>query len=118
MTHHQDIGARGEALAADYLRQVGLEVVDRNWRSRRGELDILAHDGGTDVAVEVKARTSHRYGHGAEAVAGAKLVRLHRLAWEWQRRHGRRGADLRVDVVAIVFDADGYRLDHYRGVGA
>ncbi|GAA3693710.1 YraN family protein [Zhihengliuella alba] len=118
MTHHQDIGARGEALAAHYLGQIGFAVVERNWRCRLGELDIVAYDGGTDVAVEVKARTSQRFGHGAEAVAGPKLARLHRLAWEWQRRHGRREADLRVDVVAVVFDRDGYRVDHYRGVAA
>jgi putative endonuclease len=83
----------------------GYEVVDRNWRSRGGELDLVVRRGSTLAFCEVKTRASNRFGEPFEAVTPAKQARLRRLAAEWLRRRGPglgpRPASLRFDVASI-----------------
>ncbi|GAA2197649.1 YraN family protein [Sinomonas flava] len=111
------LGARGERLAEEYLRSLGAAILDRNWRCAEGELDIVAADAGTLVAVEVKARRSWDYGHPFEAVDPAKLARLVRLLGLWAREHGARGRQRRVDVVAVTGPAGEQSvLEHLMGV--
>ena len=95
-------GAFGERLAAQAYRRRGARVLDRNWRSRTGELDLVVHDRGIYVFCEVKTRRTTRYGSPAEAVGRDKQVRIRRLAVEWLRAHGLRGVAVRFDVVSIV----------------
>ncbi|MFI5085431.1 MAG: YraN family protein [Actinomycetales bacterium] len=111
------LGRRGEELAADFLEDRGIRVIDRNWRCPSGEIDIVAFDGDVLVVVEVKTRRSTLYGHPFEAVTPAKLARLRTLAVRWQRERGLRPPEVRIDVVAVV--ADGTLnpvLEHLRGV--
>lgn len=111
------LGRRGEQVAARWLQRHGLQVLERNWRCRAGEIDIIARDGTTLVVVEVKTRTSTRYGSPAAAVAGPKLARLRRLAGEYLRAHPQRAAAIRVDVIAVLSRADGSLwLQHLKGV--
>ena len=70
-------------LVAAYLTGCGFAILDRNWRCRLGELDIVARDGGALAAVEVKARSGTAYGHPFEAVTEAKLHRLLLLGRAW-----------------------------------
>ena len=102
MNHNQELGARGEELAASYLAGVGYTVLERNWRCKIGELDIIADDGGQVVGVEVKTRSSLGFGHPAEAVNPAKLRRVSRLARRWCVEHRRDVRTVRVDVLAII----------------
>ncbi|MGI9646175.1 MAG: YraN family protein [Ilumatobacteraceae bacterium] len=95
-------GRWGEDLAADHYEQLGYSVLDRNWRSSTGELDLIVERGGLVVFCEVKARRSDRYGPPAAAVGPAKQQRIRRLAVEWLAAHGRRRRDIRFDVVAIT----------------
>lgn len=102
MAAKDDLGRRGEELAAGYLTSRGYRILDRNWRCPQGEIDIVARRGRGTAFIEVKTRSSVAYGHPFEAISEAKLGRLHRLARLWCREHpGRHGA-LRVDVVAVV----------------
>ncbi len=66
----------GEKVAAAHLVEAGWTLLDRNWRGTRGELDVVALDGDVLVAVEVKTRRGTGFGHPAQAVTPAKLVRL------------------------------------------
>ena len=116
MGRNQELGRYGEELAARYLADQGMELLDRNWRCGAGELDIVAQDGPHIVCVEVKTRTGEGYGHPAEAVAGQKLRRQYILAAEWCASNGRRFRDVRIDVVAIVLRAGGPSIEHYRAV--
>ena len=75
-----DAGARAEALAAAYLEQRGLAVVERNFRRRCGEIDLVARDGATLVFVEVRLRRGHAFGGAAASITAAKRVRLVRAA--------------------------------------
>lgn len=117
MRAKDSLGQRGERLAEDYLKATGAVILDRNWRCTDGELDLIALDGSVLVAVEVKSRTSWAYGHPFEAVDGAKLARVVRLAGTWAREHGLPHAARRVDVIAITGpEKETPLLEHLRGV--
>lgn len=101
------LGARGEALAALHLIDKGMELIDRNWRCRLGELDIVARDGDTMVFVEVKTRSGTGYGTPAESVTPVKQHRIRQLALAWLDQRGSPWVRLRFDVVGIVITRDG-----------
>lgn len=112
------LGRRGEDLAAGYLAAQGMRIVDRNWRCRQGEIDIVAFDGDTLVIAEVKTRRSLAYGHPFEAVGADKLARLHRLGSAWCREHQLRMPLRRIDVLAVLAGGCGEpAVEHLRGVG-
>ena len=98
-----EIGAFGEQLAVDHLRKLGLRVLARNWRCRYGELDIVAADDttATVVFVEVKTRTSDRFGGVEQAVTPAKVRRLRRLAGLWLSQQRTGWAGVRIDGVTV-----------------
>jgi putative endonuclease len=100
-------GVRGEDLAAAWYESNGYEVLDRNWRCRAGELDLVVRFGSTLVFCEVKSRATDRFGTGAEAVTHEKQARIRRLASEWIGARGARPRSIRFDVAAILGD----RLD-------
>jgi len=115
--HNLGLGKHGEALAARYLEQHGLTVVDRNVRLPDGEIDLVAREGDEIVVVEVKTRIGDLETAPDLAVTAAKLDRLERLAASYVERIGAPGVDWRVDVVAVVIGRDGrvIRIDHLTG---
>lgn len=96
------LGADGEERAAAWYEAHGYAVVARNWRCRNGELDLVVRRGSELVFVEVKTRTSDRFGVPAEAVTPAKQRRLRGLAARYLTDTGTRAGSLRFDVVAIL----------------
>jgi putative endonuclease len=98
-----ELGALGEQLAVDHLQGRGLVVLERNWRCRYGELDVIAADisARTVVFVEVKTRTSDQFGGLAQAVTPEKLRRLRRLAALWLSHQDARWAAIRIDVIGV-----------------
>jgi putative endonuclease len=99
------LGASGEDRAAAWYEANGYVVIDRNWRCREGELDLVCRRGdGVLVFSEVKTRSSLAYGHPAEAVTPAKQRKVRQVATRWLAAHrDREYADgLRFDVVAIL----------------
>jgi putative endonuclease len=112
------LGRSGEQAAAEYLISHGLRILDRNWRSADGEIDIVAAERQVLVVCEVKSRTSVRYGSPLEAVSRAKLARLRRLAVQWLNAHGIRFDQVRIDVIGLVYEGTGgFTIEHIRGVG-
>lgn len=113
----RDTGARAERAAEEHLKSLGWSILERNFRSRRGEIDLVARDGETVVFVEVRARASSAFGVPEETVGPAKRRRLILTAQRWiQSRHPE--SPLRFDVIAIspqglrhipdAFDATGF----------
>jgi putative endonuclease len=98
------VGAYGERLAARYLADSGMQILDRNWRCDQGEIDIVAADGTSLVIVEVKTRRTLAFGPPVEAVTAAKAARLRRLAGCWLSEHRTlvgSAADVRIDVIGV-----------------
>ncbi|MFC5721136.1 YraN family protein [Streptomyces gamaensis] len=112
------LGRYGEGLAVRRLTEAGLVVLERNWRCRGGELDVIARDGDALVVVEVKTRRRGGYEHPMAAVTPAKAERLRRLAEGWLA--GRGGAPpggVRIDVVGVVVpDRGAPFVEHVKGV--
>ncbi|WP_125613537.1 YraN family protein [Specibacter cremeus] len=117
MKPKDELGRRGEMLAADYLEDRGIRVIDSNWRCPRGEIDIVAVDGSDLVVIEVKTRRSRNFGDPLEAVTRAKLARLKTLAVMWAHEHGRGLGALRIDVLGIIDDGRSEPdIAHLKGV--
>ena len=100
------IGTRGEDLAAAELERQGLVILDRNWRCRLGEIDIVAMEvEGADrslVFCEVKCRTGLGFGPPLEAITYAKVRKLRRLAGEWLATSTITARRIRIDAVGVV----------------
>ena len=101
-----DLGNRGERIAAAHLIDSGLRVLDRNWRCREGELDIVAREGNALVFCEVKTRRATGFGHPVEAVTPRKQRRLRTLAQRWLAAHDEHAPELRFDVVGVLVRPD------------
>lgn len=102
-----EYGRWGEDLVARHYRRAGYEIVDRNWRCRAGEIDLVVGRPGLVVVCEVKTRRSAAYGGGAAAVDARKQRRLRRLAAAWLAAHDVGVVDVRFDVAVVT----GVRLD-------
>lgn len=100
-------GRRGEESAVRYLRAHGYRVLKRNVRARFGEIDIVAREGDTLCFVEVKARSSERFGWPEEALNLRKRQRLIRLAQWYLRRRGGAPLPVRFDVLSVLSGPDG-----------
>ncbi|MBP2323772.1 putative endonuclease [Kibdelosporangium banguiense] len=109
------LGRRGEDLAVRYLQQTGLVVLDRNWRCRDGELDLILTDGARLVVCEVKTRAGTGFGLPAEAVDEAKAKRIRRLTHTWLSQYRIPWCELRFDIIAIVWPPGGQpRIQHLK----
>jgi putative endonuclease len=108
-------GAAGEDLACAHLEALGMKVLERNFRCRAGEIDVVARDGDTVVFVEVKERGDDSHGEAVEAVTAAKRLRVVRAARIYAAARGVSERPLRFDVVAIDWTAAGPRLRHETG---
>jgi putative endonuclease len=118
MRAKDELGRLGEQLAADFLEQSELRILDRNWRCPEGEIDIVALERRALVICEVKTRSSARYGTPLEAVSVRKRVRLRKLAVGWVQAHGVFYEDIRIDVIGVLQVAPGeFSIEHVRGVG-
>ncbi|GAA1599739.1 YraN family protein [Streptomyces globosus] len=114
----QAMGRYGEELAVRRLAEAGMTVIERNWRCREGEIDILARDGDALVVCEVKTRRAGPYEHPMAAVRPGKAERLRRLAGRWLADHGGPPpGGVRIDLVGIVLPRRGAPVvEHVRGV--
>ncbi|QUR66930.1 YraN family protein [Mycobacterium spongiae] len=119
MTRAQ-LGTMGEGLAVEHLEGMGLRILNRNWRCRYGEIDVIACDASTRtvVFVEVKTRTGDGFGGLAHAVTERKVRTLRRLAALWLSDQDQSWAAVRIDVIGVRV---GRRRDpeiiHVRGIG-
>ncbi|MBW2059164.1 MAG: YraN family protein [Deltaproteobacteria bacterium] len=108
------IGEEGEALAVAYLRRKGYRIIERNYRCPLGEMDIVAVDGKTLCFVEVKTRSTEKYGGPEVAVHRQKQERLSKIAlWFLKERHLEH-MRARFDVVAIRRRGELNRVEHFR----
>lgn len=112
-----ELGRRGEEFAARHLAERGYVILDRNWRVKEGELDIVCRDRDELVIVEVKTRSSARFGYPIEAIDRAKAKRLRRLAYLWAKAHDARPSRVRIDAIGIIAPGgEPVKVGHFRAV--
>jgi putative endonuclease len=107
----QKFGQKGESLAAWYLKQNGYKIIEQNYRSHLGEIDIIAKEKKTIVFVEVKARKSVRYGSPKWAVTPKKQRKISMVALYYLKATRQTDAKARFDVVAITDNRDEPRIE-------
>ena len=109
----QQLGHAGETAAADFFVARGYVVAHRNYRHRRAEIDLIVRrDTSLLVFVEVKTRSSARFGHPEEFVTERKR-QLFRLAADQYQEEINWQGDIRFDIVALSQVADGFRIEHF-----
>ena len=111
----QTLGIRGEDLAVAELARQGYAVLARRYRTRHGEIDIVARDGETIVFVEVKAKESAEFGTAADAVDARKQRRVISMAVDYLARNRLTSRPCRFDVVAIDGVGQDVTVTHYQG---
>lgn len=99
-------GRLGEQIALKILRKKGYKILQRNFRSRFGEIDIVAQDGNTLVFIEVKTRWSKRFGTPEEAVTPWKLRAIAKTGDYYKATHPKTPDLMRIDVVALEIEED------------
>lgn len=105
--YRRGLGDAGEEAAAQVYEAAGYEVIDRNWRNKTGEIDLILSKKNQLVFCEVKTRRSLAFGHPAEAVTREKQQRLKRLAMGWLDENSHERFSLRLDVAAVLAHRDG-----------
>lgn len=109
-------GAFGEQVIVGFVQARGDEVLDRNWRIREGEIDIVSMDqDGCFHFIEVKTRSSLAFGHPFEAINQDKAHRMQRVALAWLATHGALGCEWSIDAAAVLIQQDGKHSIEYRG---
>lgn len=98
----QTLGAWGEQVAAKFLEEQGYTILERNLRTPYGEIDLVAHSGSELVFVEVKTRSSERFGHPEEAVTETKAVHMIESAEAFLLENPETHQDWRIDVISIL----------------
>jgi putative endonuclease len=109
----QSLGKMGEDLAAGELARRGYVILERQYRTRYGEIDIIARDGETLVFVEVKARQGEEFGGGGAAVTISKQQRIVRMAIDYLARNKQYDCPCRFDVVTVDMEGGTPRIEVY-----
>ncbi len=95
------LGRVGEKKAVDFLKGKGYKILETNYKTHIGEIDVIAQDKDVTVFIEVKLRSSYDYGSGAEAVNARKQEKYFKVATEYLVRNNKMDAPCRFDVVEI-----------------
>lgn len=115
VTGNKVTGNKGERLAAEHLMMKGYEILGRNYRSKWGEIDIIAKINNIVVFVEVKTKTTDKYGEPWEMVNAWKIEQVKKMGEVWQREYGWEGR-VRVDVVGVYLNSETPRIEHWESV--
>lgn len=109
---NQTFGQSGEEQAANFLKKLGYKIIERNFRTKFGEIDLIAIDQDTVVYIEVKTRSNQAFGRPEEAVGFHKLEHLKKAAAIYRSQTEKLPEGERIDVVAI----DNGEVEHFKNV--
>ena len=111
MAEHNDLGKKGEEIAARYLLGKGYTILEQNWRHKRDEIDIIASDGNYLIIVEVKTRSTSYFGEPEEAVTDKKQKFMIRAAEEYVISNDIH-MEIRYDIISIIIGGNQQRIRH------
>ncbi len=117
MDDRRKFGNAGESLAEEFLKGKGYEIIDRQFLTRLGEIDLVARDGREVVFVEVKTRANADFGYPEESVTPRKLKKIAMAAELYVRQKGLSNAPYRIDVISILTNQTPPEILHLIGVG-
>lgn len=100
--YKQNLGAKGESLALQFLRKNGYKIIARNFSCRFGEIDLIARQEKVTVFIEVKTRGSDSFGLPQEAINKEKIKHLWQSAQFYIKKHAHSDGEFRFDLVAII----------------
>ncbi len=106
------LGRRGEDAAAHFLKRKGMKIIERNFRTPVGEIDLIVRHRKTLAFVEVKTRSGQLFGTPAEAVGQRKQQQIIRAANWFLNDRGDQGLQPRFDVVAVIMDGENFNVEH------
>jgi putative endonuclease len=107
----QKFGEAGEAIAARHLEKKGYRIIEKNYRTKLGEIDLIAKDRDTIVFVEVKSRRSRQFGNPKAAVTPQKQRKISMVALQYLKATRRNNASARFDVAAVTVTRDKPRVE-------
>ena len=110
----QEIGALGEEYAAEFLKKLGCEIIERNYRSNMGEIDLIVKDHDELVFVEVKTRGQLLYGTPGEAVNKQKKNHIYHVAEYYLMKNHLEHVFCRIDVVEVYLSSKSYSINHLK----
>jgi len=111
MAAHNDLGKKGEDLAADYLLKKGYKIVARNFSFQKAEVDIIARKDNVLAIIEVKTRSTPDFGNPQEFVKGRQIQRLVKAVDHFVNDHNM-DVEVRFDIIAIIKNKAGTKLEH------
>lgn len=112
MAQHNELGKQGEAIAKEFLLQKGYKILEKNWRYRRAEIDLIAKEGETLIFVEVKTRSTNFFGEPEDAVTAKKEAMMTEAAIAYMHQTDHEWA-VRFDILAIIITSpDQYKVQH------
>ena len=117
-SNRKALGQLGERLAAEYLTNKGYLIVERNWRSGRYEIDLVARDMDVYVVVEVRTRRGKNFGSPEDSITSEKRKRIRNAGMTYLFENRLEMCEWRIDLVAIELDLQGkvIRTDHYQNI--
>jgi putative endonuclease len=111
MSQHNELGNKGEDIAASYLEELGYKIIKRNWRYGKDEIDIIAETGNFIVFAEVKTRSSSYFGDPEDAVDNQKQRFMVRAADAYVNQK-EIDLEVRFDIISIIFDRGKQTIRH------
>ncbi len=111
LNKRQQFGKESESKAVRYLKKSGYKILEQNYRTKLGEIDIIAKDKGTIAFIEVKGRRSDNYGNPKWAITPKKQRKISMVALYYLKDTNQSGEKARFDVVAITSDYDNPRIE-------
>ena len=105
-------GDAGETIAAEYLKEIGYEIIDRNYRTELGEIDIIAAGEGYLIFVEVKTRLNENHGYGADAVNFRKRRKINEVASQYIKKFRLYNQAVRFDIIEVY--TEDKRVEHIK----
>lgn len=99
-----EIGRRGEEAAVDFLKRRGYKIIEKNYKNKLGEIDIIAKDGDTLCFIEVKTRTNFKFGFPQEAITTFKQKKINKVALSYLKQYNLLNISSRFDIISVVLN--------------
>ena len=108
----KQVGNKGESLAEDYIKRKGYKIIQRNYRCRLGEIDIIAKDDDTIVFIEVRTKQNENFGSPQDSVTSTKMSKISKTALSFIQEKNLSGFSYRFDFIAITFSQGKPNIEH------